>query len=203
MTGGWTCASILGIALTGVTFGMAVFIAILVGVPAGIFAGLHRGTNIDRFAVLIATIGQALPNFWVAMMLIVPFALWWLYFCEEDNLSSEERNHIFLWGYGHYIIYASAAAIGAGFAALIDASGDHPHGDPNAALWFISAPIALYLFGLWFIRDRHIIHKKSAGLLLIFAALILLTPLLPVVMLPLATGLLVMALVFRLHGQRA
>ena len=64
---------------------------------------------------------------------IVPFVLWWLYFCEEENLSSEESNHVFLWGYGHYIIFASAAAIGAGFAALIDASGDHPHGDPNAA----------------------------------------------------------------------
>ena len=107
----------------------------------------------------------------------MPFVLWWLYFCEEENLSSEERNHVFLWGYGHYIIFASAAAIGAGFAALIDASGDHPHGDPNAALWVISTSIFLYIFGLWFIRDRHVIHKKSASLLLMFAVLILLTPL--------------------------
>lgn len=134
---------------------------------------------------------------------IVPFVLWWLYFCEEENLSSEERNHVFLWGYGHYIIFASAAAIGAGFAALIDASGDHPHGDPNAARWVISTSIALYMFGLWFIRDRHVIHKKSASLLLMFAVLILLTPLLPMVTLPLSSGLLVTALVFRLHGQRA
>jgi peptide/nickel transport system permease protein len=52
-------------------------IAIVIGVPAGIFAGLHRGSNVDRVAVVIATVGQALPNFWVAMMLIIPFALWW------------------------------------------------------------------------------------------------------------------------------
>lgn len=55
--------------------GMA--IAILIGVPAGVYAGLHRGSLVDRAAVLIATVGQALPNFWVAMLLVIPFALWW------------------------------------------------------------------------------------------------------------------------------
>ena len=55
-------------------------IAIVIGVPAGVFAGLYRGTIIDRVAVLLATTGQALPNFWVAMMLIVPLALWWRIF---------------------------------------------------------------------------------------------------------------------------
>jgi peptide/nickel transport system permease protein len=58
------------------TFG-GMFIAIVLGVPTGVYAGLHRGSMIDRGAVLIATIGQALPNFWVAMLLVVPFALWW------------------------------------------------------------------------------------------------------------------------------
>lgn len=58
------------------TFG-GMFIAILIGVPAGVYAGLHRGSHIDRGAVLLATIGQSLPNFWVAMLLIVPLGLWW------------------------------------------------------------------------------------------------------------------------------
>ncbi|MBT4763232.1 MAG: low temperature requirement protein A [Bdellovibrionaceae bacterium] len=134
---------------------------------------------------------------------IVPFVLWWFYFCEEENLSSEEMNHVFLWGYGHFIIFASAAAIGAGFAALIDALGDHAHGSPDSARWVISISIALYLFGLWLIRDRHVLHSKSARLLLFFALLILLTPLLPMMALPISTLLLVMALVFRLRGQQS
>lgn len=58
------------------TFG-GMFVAIVIGVPAGVYAGLHRGGPIDRVSVLAATIGQALPNFWVAMLLVVPFALWW------------------------------------------------------------------------------------------------------------------------------
>lgn len=58
------------------TFG-GLFIAIMLGIPTGVFAGLHRGSLIDRGGVLLATIGQALPNFWVAMLLVIPFALWW------------------------------------------------------------------------------------------------------------------------------
>ncbi len=53
------------------------FVAILIGVPAGVYAGLHRGSYIDRAAVLIATIGQSLPNFWVAMLLVIPLGLIW------------------------------------------------------------------------------------------------------------------------------
>ena len=58
------------------TFG-GLFIAILLGIPTGVYAGLHRGSLIDRGGVLAATIGQALPNFWLAMLLVIPFALWW------------------------------------------------------------------------------------------------------------------------------
>lgn len=58
------------------TFG-GMFVAILIGVPAGVYAGLHRGSYIDRIAVLIATVGQSLPNFWVAMLLVIPLGLMW------------------------------------------------------------------------------------------------------------------------------
>jgi low temperature requirement protein LtrA len=183
----------------------------------------HKHHIIERFGLLnIIVLGEVLlsaalaiqamskSGHWTADLIIiavcatiVPFVLWWLYFCEEENLSSEDTNHVFLWGYGHFIIFSAAAAIGAGFAALIDSSGDHAHGSPDSARWVISISIALYLFGLWFIRDRHVLHSKSAILLLLFALLILLTPLLPSVTLPLSTLLLVLALVFRLQGRRS
>ncbi len=181
----------------------------------------HRHHIIERFGLLnIIVLGEILlsaalaiqamskSGHWTADLIIiavcstiVPFVLWWLYFYEEENLSSDEKNHVFLWGYGHFIIFAAAAAIGAGFAALIDASGDHGHGNPDSARWVISTSIALYLFGLWFIRDRHILQAKSSNLLLLFATLILLTPLLSVITLPLLTLLLIVALVFRSHAD--
>jgi peptide/nickel transport system permease protein len=67
------------------------FIGIVIGVPSGILAGLNRGSTIDRVAVLIATVGQALPNFWVAMLLIVPLALWWRIFPATGFVSPLEN----------------------------------------------------------------------------------------------------------------
>jgi len=91
---------------------------------------------------------------------IVPFVLWWLYFSEEDHLFSVDRKQVFLWSYGHFIIFASAAAIGAGFAALVDSSSAQSQGNPDIARWLISVSVAGYLFGLWFVRDRHVLNKK-------------------------------------------
>ena len=81
----------------------------------------------------------------------------------------------------------------------MDASGDHPHGDADAARWTISLSIAVYIFAVWLVRDRHILHNKSASLLLVFAGLIALTPLLPMLELPVLVVLLIVALTLRLN----
>ena len=42
--------------------------------------------------------------------------MWWVYFDRpvHDLLTSVRK--AFVWGYGHYFIFASAAAVGAGLA---------------------------------------------------------------------------------------
>lgn len=133
---------------------------------------------------------------------IVPFALWWLYFNEDENLNSDEMSHVFTWAYAHIFIFASAAAIGSGFAALVDASGDHGHGDADAARWAVSVGVAVYILTVWLVRDRHILHQKSSSSLLIFAVLIALTPLLPVFQLPVLVMLMIAALTLRLNSPQ-
>lgn len=130
---------------------------------------------------------------------IVPFILWWLYFHEDENLTSDETGHVYFWAYVHFFIFSSAAAIGSGFAALVDASGDHGHGSADAARWAISLAVALYIFTVWLIRDRHILKSSQAFQLVIFAILIALTPLLPLYQLPVLTLLLVVLLTLRLR----
>ncbi len=49
--------------------------ALGLGIPLGIIAGLRRGTPLDWAARLIAVIGQATPNFWLALMMIFFFAV--------------------------------------------------------------------------------------------------------------------------------
>ncbi len=55
-------------------------LVVAVAVPAGILAAVRRGTPWDYAAILGATLGQALPNFWLGIMLILLFAvsLHWL-----------------------------------------------------------------------------------------------------------------------------
>jgi low temperature requirement protein LtrA len=182
----------------------------------------HRHHIMERFGLLnIIVLGEVLlsaalaiqamnkSGHWTTELVfiaisatIVPFALWWLYFNEDENLHSdrvEETSFVFLWGYAHFFIFASAAAVGSGFAALIDASGDHGHGSADSARWVISLSVALYIFTVWLIRDKHILQRGSSSILLIFAALIALTPILPMFQLPALTLLLVIALIMRLR----
>lgn len=53
----------------------AVVVAILIGVPAGVLAALRPGSWVDRLATAGATLGQAIPNFWLALILAVGFAV--------------------------------------------------------------------------------------------------------------------------------
>ena len=46
--------------------------------------------------------------------LLVIFCMWWIYF-EEQAVAHQLNNYrtAFYWGYGHYFVFASAAAAGA------------------------------------------------------------------------------------------
>lgn len=50
-------------------------VSILLGLPLGILAGTRPGSLTDRSATVGASIGIAMPDFWVAMILVVLFAV--------------------------------------------------------------------------------------------------------------------------------
>jgi len=58
----------------------ATAIALVLAVPAGIYAAVHRGGMLDRLLMTGALIGQAMPIFWLGIMLITFFSvrLGWL-----------------------------------------------------------------------------------------------------------------------------
>lgn len=53
----------------------AMVIGIMIGVPLGIMAGMRPGSVRDKVGVGVASIGVAIPNFWLAMVLIAIFAV--------------------------------------------------------------------------------------------------------------------------------
>ncbi|MFJ1299416.1 ABC transporter permease [Pseudomonadota bacterium AL_CKDN230030165-1A_HGKHYDSX7] len=53
----------------------ALAVALLISIPLGVLAALYKGSFIDRLCLAIAVLGQALPNFFFALILIMLFSL--------------------------------------------------------------------------------------------------------------------------------
>ena len=63
------------IGYTAVLTFSALTLALVLGVTLGIQASLHRGSGLDVLASSFATVGQAVPNFWLGLMLIIFFSV--------------------------------------------------------------------------------------------------------------------------------
>jgi low temperature requirement protein LtrA len=105
--------------------------------------------------------------------LLTVFAMWWLYFAKPAHaFLSETGRTAFLWGYGHWVVFGSAAAVGAGLAVNVDYVTDHAHTTAAAASAAFTVPVAVFVLVLWFLQVR----PHHAGLLhaLLFPAAALL-----------------------------
>jgi low temperature requirement protein LtrA len=133
---------------------------------------------------------------------VVVFALWWLYFDRSaHNLLTSLRTSI-LWGYGHYFIFAAAAAVGAGLGVAVDHATHHAEISSTMAGYAIAVPVAVYLFFVWLLHAR---PHQSGPLLAAFpvaAVLVLLTPLVPASRELLAIVLIVLVAVNGALGRR-
>ena len=78
--------------------------------------------------------------------LIVLFACWWLYFLEPAAPRLDEhRNLGFLWGYGHFFVFASLAAIGAGIEVTAEAITHEIAASPLLIGYSVALPLAAFL----------------------------------------------------------
>ena len=128
--------------------------------------------------------------------LVIVFAMWWLYFSKEDHLQSQDLRRSLTWGYGHVLIFASGAAVGSGFAVLVEIVSGHAELSLKAGNYAVAIPVATYLVGLWFVRDRFHLRGAAFWVLPAFAALILLVPMQPLALEGIA-GLLVVGIIAR------
>lgn len=68
----------------------ALVIAVVVGIPLGLVGGFNPGSFIDNIARGLALLGQSVPNFWLALIMISYFAvnLRWFPTFGRDELKS-------------------------------------------------------------------------------------------------------------------
>ncbi|GLZ78806.1 membrane protein [Actinorhabdospora filicis] len=83
--------------------------------------------------------------------LLIVFAIWWLYF-DYQGTGAVGRDwwRQFLWGYGHYFIFAAVAAVGAGLALAAGQLTGHATEDAGGLpAWglalAIAVPVAVFL----------------------------------------------------------
>ncbi len=55
----------------------ALVFALALSIPLGVLAAIRPNTMIDRFALFIAVVGQALPSFWFALIMIFWLGVQW------------------------------------------------------------------------------------------------------------------------------
>lgn len=155
----------------------------------------HRHHIIERYGLLnIIVLGETLLAGSIALQklnegdfniqlvhvalsaMVILFSMWWLYFGREEHLETRDLSRALTWGYGHVLVFLAGAATGAGFAALTDIVTDHAEVSMLVGDYGVAIPVALYLVGLWFVRDRFILSGAARFCLPIFALGIIAIP---------------------------
>lgn len=73
---------------TTLTLGVsAILFALVIAIPLGTVAAIRPNSLIDRVALFIAVVGQALPTFWFALMMIIVFGVWWRWLPISGNTT--------------------------------------------------------------------------------------------------------------------
>jgi low temperature requirement protein LtrA len=105
--------------------------------------------------------------------LVITIAMWWLYFSQEGPLDHDTFSSAFRWSYAHALLYASGAAVGAGFAVVVDVFAGKGHPPLFQSDLAVAVPLAIYLAALWFVRDRSVLTGAGRHVLLPFALAVL------------------------------
>ncbi|TDD64590.1 low temperature requirement protein A [Jiangella aurantiaca] len=104
--------------------------------------------------------------------LLVVFSAFWFYFAGPIHEHLHGNREAFRWGYGHYFVLGSAAAIGAGLEVAVEHATHHAHVSVYAAAAAVTIPASIYLFSVWLLHARHFKRTLAQQLVLPGAAVL-------------------------------
>ncbi|MGW1186330.1 low temperature requirement protein A [Streptomyces sp. NPDC002559] len=106
--------------------------------------------------------------------LLIVFSAWWIYFAVPIHDYLRGSREAFVWGYGHYLIFGSAAAIGAGIEVAVEEAVGKAHVPTEVAAAAVTVPSALFMLTVWALHARHFKRDLAEQLPLPLAALAIL-----------------------------
>jgi low temperature requirement protein LtrA len=87
--------------------------------------------------------------------IVTLFCLWWIYFDHEQNPRLNTARRSFMWGYGHYFVFASAAAVGAGLVVAVAFERAETHGISYViSSLATTVPVAIYLIAVCLLHSH-------------------------------------------------
>ncbi len=125
----------------------------------GLFTLIVLGESITAAALAVRTALDS--DTAVAPVLIISlgglltvFALWWLYFAQDAPRRLAAQTTAMLWGYGHYVVFGAAAAVGVGLAVNVAHLTDHGTLTDVQASATYTVPVAVFISCVWLLHRR-------------------------------------------------
>lgn len=128
----------------------------------------------DRVESLGSLIGIAV------LALVSTACVWWIYFWPPHHRAITSFASSLRFGYAHYIVFAAAGAFSAGIGVEIDRLAGESGLGAVAASFTVTAPITVFLLGVWFISIRSNADRVVNTVVPLGAVLVLLDPILPI-----------------------
>ncbi|GAB3949384.1 low temperature requirement protein A [Streptomyces sparsus] len=125
----------------------------------GLFTLIVLGESITAATVAVRTAldGDAALSDIATLVIggiLTVFALWWYYFAQDAPRRLISLRSALMWGYGHYAVFASAAAVGAGLALNVAHTTGHGHLTDHTAAAAYTIPVAIYITVVWLLHHR-------------------------------------------------
>lgn len=98
--------------------------------------------------------------------LLIVFAAWWIYFAVPMHEHLTSNREAIPWGYGHLLVFASGAAIGAGIEVAVEHAVGAAHISQPAANAAVTVPAAVFLMMVWLLHSRHFKRGPAQQLVL-------------------------------------
>ena len=109
----------------------------------------------------------------IAGGLLTVFSMWWFYF-KRPMVDCLREQTAFAFGYGHYFVFASVAAVGAGLGALVDVVQHEAHHlSERTALTVLAVAVVVYLVALSGIHALGDRNAKPLGPAVLVSVLLL------------------------------